>query len=422
MTHRYGSENIYSCQRCRNVSDKNHARKLREDRYLDQRTHSMSYSAPRIIGLSAAFAAALNGTMVMPLIVMALTRVPGISESMATLVASAEIGGIALYCLLCPRLVQRAHYQVALGGLLALIAGQLLTHLVDDVPPLAMARLLAGVGEGALFSLITYDVAAQPEAERIWGQINLVGGVCMGVLLYALSMLAPTDSRGTIFLWLAAYGAALAPLVLAIPPKRAAAVQPAAKVRLPKSTLAIILLVVLLVYGVQAGQWAVSGYVGERAAIPAATVGLFLALSSIAGFAGAIVPALARNPARRPRLVALGFVTMGGAVYAFFSLPGQVAFLAAQVMVNVGFYILTPFLTGLLTENDPDGVLVMRTLIIAMLGAGLGTALAGELFVDGGPQLFGAVAVGIVGLALLCAMRVFSRRDGAALKGAALSS
>jgi threonine/homoserine efflux transporter RhtA len=91
-------------------------------------------------------------------------------------------------------------------------------------------------------------------------------------------------------------------------------------------------------------------------------------------------------------------------------------------MVNVGFYILTPFLTGLLTENDPDGVLVMRTLIIAMLGAGLGTALAGELFVDGGPQLFGAVAVGIVGLALLCAMRVFSRRDGAALKGAALSS
>jgi threonine/homoserine efflux transporter RhtA len=78
-------------------------------------------------------------------------------------------------------------------------------------------------------------------------------------------------------------------------------------------------------------------------------------------------------------------------------------------------------MTGLLTENDPDGVLVMRTLIIAMLGAGVGTALAGELFVDGGPQLFSTVAVGIVGLALLCAVRVFARRDGAGLKSAALS-
>jgi predicted MFS family arabinose efflux permease len=381
----------------------------------------MSYSAPRIIGLSAAFAAALNGTMVMPLIVLALTRIPGISESGATLVASAEIGGIAMYCLLFPRLVQRAHFPVALGGILALIGGQLLTHVADGVAALTMARLLAGVGEGALFSLITYDVAAKPEAERIWGQINLIGGVCMGVLLYALSILAPAAGRGSIFLWLAAYAAALAPLVLSIPPKPQAAARQAAPVRLPKSTLAVILLVVLLVYGVQAGQWAVSGYVGERAQLPAATVGLFLAVSSILGFAGAIVPALARNPAYRLRFVALGFLTMGGAVYAFFNLQGPMAFLWAQIMVNVGFYILTPFMTGLLTENDPDGVLVMRTLIIAMLGAGVGTALAGELFVDGGPQLFSGVAIGIVGLALLCAMRVFSRREGAGLKSAALT-
>src|SRR5690242_14617717 len=102
----------------------------------------MSFSAPRIIGLSAAFAAALNGTMVMPLIVLALTRIPGISESTATLVASAEIGGIALYCLLCPRLVQRAHFRVALGGILALIGGQLLTHMADGVTALSLARLL----------------------------------------------------------------------------------------------------------------------------------------------------------------------------------------------------------------------------------------------------------------------------------------
>ncbi|WP_343731247.1 hypothetical protein, partial [Duganella sp.] len=371
-------------------------------------------SAIRVSGLSAAFAAALNGTMVMPLIVMALCRIPGIDEATATAVASAEIGGIALYCLLCPRLVRRAHWQVAAGGALAMVAGQLLSHVTDSVATLSLARLLAGVGEGALFSLITYNVAGQAEAERIWGQINLVGGVCMGGLLYVLSMLPPQGGRGPIFLWLAAFGVALAPLILSIRPRADAAAHAATQAaaqpvaRLPRSRLALVLTVVLLVYGVQAGQWAVSGYVGERARMAAETVGLFLALSSILGFAGAIVPSLTRNPARRAPLVALGFVILGASVYAFFNLAGQWPFLLSQIMVNVGFYMLTPFLTGLLTENDPDGALVMRTLIIAMLGAGIGTALAGELFVSGGPGMFSLIAVGVVGLAWAGAMAVFN--------------
>ena len=44
----------------------------------------------RLLTLSAAFAAALNGTMVMPLIVLALSRIPGISEGTATAIAAAE--------------------------------------------------------------------------------------------------------------------------------------------------------------------------------------------------------------------------------------------------------------------------------------------------------------------------------------------
>ncbi len=369
----------------------------------------MSSAAKRIIGLSAAFAAALNGTMVMPLIVLALSRIPGITESTATLVASAEIGGIALYCLLCPRLVKRAHFTVALGGVLALVLGELATHMVDGIGPLSMARLLTGLGEGALFSLITSDVAAEAEAERIWGQINLLGGVCMGCLLFALSTLPQETGRGNIFLWLAVFAAALAPLVFLIRPKAPQDKPAATPLSLSKFHIALILFVVLLAYGVQAGQWAVSGYMGELSHIPAVTVGLFLALSSIAGFAGAIVPSLTRNPDYRVRFVALGFLIMGGALYEFFNIGGQTAFLSAQILVNVGFYMVTPFMTGLLTENDPDGALVMRTLILAMVGAGVGTALAGELFADGGPGVFSLIVIIVVGVALVCAVRVFHR-------------
>jgi len=343
----------------------------------------------------------------MPLIVMSLTRIAGITESTATLIASAEIGGIALYCLLLPRLVKQGHFKVAIGGVLALVLGELLTHFVDGIGTLTLTRLLTGLGEGALFSLITHDVAAEPEAERIWGVINLVGGVCMGLLLYFLSTLNPENGRGPIFLWLAAFGLLLSPLILLIRPKTEQEEQAKKPVLLPKPMVTLILFVIFLIYGVQAGQWAVSGFMGELSKIPAVTVGLFLALSSIAGFVGAIVPALTRNPQHRLRWVTLGLIIMATALYIFFNIRGDNAFLYGQILVNIGFYIVTPFMTGLLTESDKDGVLVMRTLIIAMLGAGVCTALTGELFADGGPHQFSYIVIGVVLVVLLCAVKVF---------------
>ena len=98
---------------------------------------------------------------------------------------------------------------------------------------------------------------------------------------------------------------------------------------------------------------------------------------------------------------------MGAALYLFFNIHGMMAFLIGQIMVNVGFYMVTPFMTGLLTESDKDGVLVMRTLIIAMLGAGVGTALTGALFTDGGPGLFSLLAIAVIGVVLVCAVKVF---------------
>jgi MFS transporter, DHA1 family, inner membrane transport protein len=362
----------------------------------------------RVFGLGAAYAAALNGTMVMPLIVLALNRIPGIDESRATAIAAAELGGIVLYCLLAPRLMGRARRAVTVAGLIALIAGEAATHVLNGVAPLAAARLLAGLGEGALFSLITAEVAAEAHAERIWGQINLVGGLTMGVLLYGLSTLPPTQGRGSIFLWLAAMGLVLAPWVLLLRrrERNAAAAPPPA---LAKMQLGMTLFVVALVNAVQAGQWAVSGYVGELAHMPAARIGLYLALSSIAGFAGALVPSLTRDPAYRLGFVLLGFVVMAAAVLVFFNWRDDMAFLWSQIALNVGYYMVTPFVIGLLTENDRDGALVLRTLVIALVGAALGTALAGGMFTGSGPLVFSVTCAALIGIGMVSAAMVFKR-------------
>jgi hypothetical protein len=49
----------------------------------------------------------------------------------------------------------------------------------------------------------------------------------------------------------------------------------------------------------------------------------------------------------------------------------------------------------------------MRTLIIAMLGAGVGTAVAGDLFTDGGAMQFSWTAIAVVMVVLGCSVKVF---------------
>ena len=364
----------------------------------------------RVIGLSAAFGAALNGTMLMPLIVLALNRVPGIGAGAATAIAACELAGIALYSLLAPRLVRRARRATTSAGLAALLLGQAATQYLSGIGPLAAARLTAGLGEGALFSLITSAVAGEADAQRIWGQINLVGGVAMGLLLYGLSALPPRSDRGTLCLWLAALSEVVAPFVLMLrPEQRSAARRVTATRALGGPRMGLILLLVPLVYAVQSGQWAVSGYVGALAHMKPARIGLFLAISSIAGFAGALVPALTRNPARRLAFVTLGFTLMAIALLVFFNWLGDWPFLWGQIALNMGFYAVTPFVTGLLTENDQDGALVLRTLVLALIGAAGGTALAGALFAAFGPRTFSLLCVAVLAAATGAACRVFRR-------------
>ncbi len=352
----------------------------------------------------------------MPLIVLALHRIPGIDEGTATAIAAAELGGIALYGLLGPRLFKRAGRATAVAGLAALIAGEAACHFLDGVASLTAARLVAGLGEGALFSLITAEVAAEANAERIWGQINLVGGLAMGALLYGLSTLPPTTDRGPIFLWLAALGVLVAPWVLLMRGRDRQSSAAARSGSLSKGQIGLILLVVVLVYAVQAGQWAVSGFIGELAHMPSERIGRYLAVSSIVGFAGAVVPSLTRNPSHRLRLVLLGFLVLALSLLAFFNLPGDFAFLWGQVGVNVGFYMVTPFVIGLLTENDVDGALVLRTLIVAIVGAALGTALAGVALSGTGPGVFSVLCAVIIAACIVIAALVFRRLPDAIRK------
>ena len=86
--------------------------------------------------------------------------------------------------------------------------------------------------------------------------------------------------------------------------------------------------------------------------------------------------------------VLFGFLVMAVAIYFLFNIFTAFVFVTTQVFVNIGFYIVTPFLTGLLTENDADGSLMSRTLVVAIVGATVGTGVAGPILVATNASIF----------------------------------
>lgn len=341
-----------------------------------------------ILGLSAAYAVALNGTMVTPVVVLSISKLSGYDEGLATIVAAAELAGIALYGIFLPGLAKRSWKPVAIVGLIAVALGEASSFWLHDPWALAGARLVTGLGEGAIFSIVCMNLASLANAERLWGVISLVGGTTMGVLLFVVSLMTLTPDSAPVFLAIAAFTFIMAPLFIFLRRRPAAMPLASGESHLDRGKMLLTMTVVFLVYAVQAGQWAICGYVGERVGLSGGETGFYLAVSSLLGFVGAIVPSMTRERSMRLPSVLLGFLVMAVAIYFLFNIFTAFVFVTTQVFVNIGFYIVTPFLTGVLTENDADGSLMSRTLVVAIVGATVGTGVAGPILVATSPSFF----------------------------------
>ncbi len=360
-----------------------------------------------ILGLSAAYAVALNGTMVMPAIVLAISKLHGYDEGSATIVASLELAGIAVYGLFLSKYTIRARNLVAGIGLGMVIGGEAASFWLHDPIALSTARFITGLGEGAIFSIVTMSLASLANAERLWGYLSLIGGTAMGLLLFVVSLMPLQDNSAPVFLMIAGFGVLMLPFFALLNARRKALPLAPHHSLLSPGKMVLALTAVLLVYAVQAGQWAICGYVGERVGLTTGEIGLYLALSSLLGFVGAIVPSLTTDKSKRLPYVLMGYMIMGLSIYFLFHIFTTPVFFGAQLFVNIGFYIVTPFLTGILTENDPDGSLMARTLVIAVIGGAVGTGVAGPIFASAGASVFAWSALLPLGLAAAAGIAVF---------------
>jgi len=352
-----------------------------------------------LLRLACAYAVATSGTILMPLIVAMLMRRFGVGEGAATGTAGLEILGIALTCALLPRWVAHAPRRIAWLGMAGTLVAQAASAAMPDLATVGAARAVAGVFEGMLFVVVAASLSNRGAAERAWGFIILAGGVFDGALLVGAACLPHADDAWLFPLFAAAFA------LIALPTARAGlhaldaiAVPRRAGAAPGWATLVPIWVVMTLVYGVLAGQWAIADVIGQRVGLAPAQSGLLLSLASIVGLAGCLAASHRRSHALRLPIIRGAQLALAAAVVWFFAVSGATGFFLSQLLVTLAFYAITPFLTARLSALDADGALVARSIVITFISVAAGTALAGSLLAGLGPMGCG-LALGACALA-----------------------
>lgn len=366
-----------------------------------------------MLRLAIVYAVAINGTILTPFIVSALMRRFGLDEGQATMMTGFEMLGMALSCMVLPRWASRYALRFAWIGAAGTVAAQVASALLAGAQAVGVARGLAGVFEGMLFMLVAASVANQPSAERIWGVIILVAGLVNGALLIGISYLPERWAAQWLFLAMGALVACAAPLLLRASRDIVDERRPrkSAGAGLPWLRIAAVWILTVLIYGVQAGQWAVTELAGQHAGLATSTIGMLLSISSFLGFAGCAASSWRGSHRHRIAIICAAQLLMIVSLMWFFSARSGAAYFSSQLLLNIGFYALVPFLTGLLSEIDEDGSLVSRTVVVTLLGVAFGTTLAGWLLTALGAERFGMVLGATVLLGMPAVAVAFAPRQ-----------
>ncbi|UZE27167.1 MFS transporter [Pseudomonas asplenii] len=333
-----------------------------------------------VMRLALAYALATNGLVLTPFLVAAVMLRFQLDESVATQIAGVEILGVALSCAVMPRWIARASERFTRYALLGTIAGQAFSALATTTATLGIARGFTGLCEGILFVIVAASVSQRVLAERLWGKINLLAGAINGSVLVLIAYLPQEWLGRWLFVLLVVVAALSAPAIHGIGRFTAQAAQQRPRGKIPVRLVLAIWAVTVLIYGAQASQWAVSGIVGNQAGLSPSMIGILLSVSSLMGFAGAIIPSHRASHHHRLALIWLAQLALIGSILCFFRATDSWSYFLSQLALNCSFFAIIPFMSGLLSEVDPDGSLVARTVVVTFIGAGIGTAVAGALF------------------------------------------
>ncbi len=381
-------------------------------------------TAPRldVRGLTAAVVIGTLGAltiMVVPGFVMLVGGLSSLDDRQLGYVASWDINASAVAIGLATFVIARWNWrQLALAGLALIVLGSLLTAVNHTYTAIVAARICAGCGEGLAIAVAFAALGSAANPDRAFGIYLVVGLTASAAILAALPMLERSVGSAAVFQAMGALTLLSTALVVWLP--RGASVpvsQGAGAVGVSKHLAVSGLVGVFLYFIAQGAVWSYFERIAAASGVDPVVIGEAMGVSSFAGVGGAFAAvALVAPCGRRWPLVASGVLSL----VSFWLLRGHVTgteLMIAGILFNFAWNLAQPLLSGVCSDADCHGRVVVAMGCIQTVGFGIGPALSATLLQgrNFGPSLWVSAAVLVLSLiVVLFGMRAHARAVPAA--------
>jgi predicted MFS family arabinose efflux permease len=340
--------------------------------------------------------------MVVPGFVMLVGGQSSLDDRQLGFVASWDINASAAAIGLATFLIARWSWrQLGAIGLTLIVVGSMLTAANHTYTAIVAARVCAGMGEGLAIAVAFAALGSSRNPDRAFGLYLVVGLTASAAILAALPALESRLGSAAVFESMGALtllSAALLPWL----PRGSDPVLPGGAGGAPISKhLAVGGLVGVFLYFIAQGAvWSYFERIAAASGIAPTVIGQALGLSSLSGVGGALAAvALVAPCGRRWPLIASGVISLA----SFGLLRGPVTateLMISGILFNFAWNLAQPLLSGVCSDADCRGRIVVAMGCIQTVGFGMGPALTATLLRgrDYGPPLWVSTVILVVSL------------------------
>jgi predicted MFS family arabinose efflux permease len=332
---------------------------------------------------------------IVPLLVGGLIETYGLSEGQVGLVIAFRLGALALASFILSARIHRVDRRLfAFIGVALVIAGNLGAAFADTSAGYIFWRMVMGVGEGVILTVITAIGAASRNPEKIFAILSfwLFAGSIL-IFLVAPPVLGAFGIRTT-FILVAAVAAALSPVFLFITREKSADTN-LAPTRFTWSSASIGVLAAVLLLSVGANSaWFYLERIGERMGMSLAEVGNALVIVAVVALLGPLIAHQANTRFGRLKPIVLGFVVLAAAAILMTHTRSPLVYTAGISFSSIGLAFTSIYLLGIASVLDSHGRLAAACRGFLAIGNAVAPGIGGSILLLGGNyELIGWAAV-----------------------------
>ena len=334
----------------------------------------------------------------LPLFLGAAAEEYGLTPDKIGFLSAIEMGGIAFISLLGPFWINRFNWRrMAIAVTVMIFIVNLITMAAKSYEALLIVRLLAGLVEGAIYSLSIAVVSEYEKPDRAFGFMFIaqVGAGAIGLI--CLPMLVAAWGITPILLYLALLSVVVLPVLKWMPlPVKSVKTQ---TVQIAQITFPIYIpligILILTIWCCNLGAfWAFVERIGDHAGMDAQTIGIALTIGMLSGIPGAGAAAWFSDKYGRIWPFCLTLIVQTGVMYALVGALGSLKLTVIMICYNSVWSFGQAYLMGIIATSDSSARTAVLMPVSQALGVGAGSAIAGILASEHGYTSINLFAAG----------------------------